>query len=112
MKKLPIGISEDVLLIPGLRRFGQTLNLSMLKYFYSANIYPAIGQTEPDSEHLFTHLHVWKVGKEYTGRRATQSAIRQIQKKIYETKLIDLGMNCIHKLAIVFEGKDVKVTEC
>lgn len=77
-KRLPIGISDfkevieggytyvdktlliqelvekgsAVALIPRLRRFGKTLNLSMLRYFFE--------KTEEDNSHLFKSLNIWK----------------------------------------------------
>jgi hypothetical protein len=77
-KKLPIGISDfkklidgdyfyvdkslfiqeiiekgtEVALIPRLRRFGKTLNLSMLRYFFE--------KTEEDTGYLFKGLQIWK----------------------------------------------------
>ena len=78
MKKLPIGISDfkklidgnyyyvdktllikeliessgEVLLIPRPRRFGKTLNLSMLKYFFE--------KTETDNSVLFADTAIWQ----------------------------------------------------
>ncbi len=77
-KKLPIGISDfkklidgdyfyidkslfiqeilekgtEVALIPRLRRFGKTLNLSMLRYFFE--------KTEEDTSYLFKGLQIWQ----------------------------------------------------
>ena len=42
----------DVSLIPRLRRFGKTLNLSMLRYFFE--------KEEQDTSHLFKGLNIWK----------------------------------------------------
>ena len=58
---------DDILLIPRPRRFGKTLNLSMLKYFYDCcpeKIKPGI---EPDKEGnpykiLFDSLNISKAG--------------------------------------------------
>jgi hypothetical protein len=78
MKNLPIGISDfsklikgdyyyvdktllikeilessgEVQLIPRPRRFGKTLNLSMLKYFFE--------KTDHDNSALFTHTKIWQ----------------------------------------------------
>lgn len=78
MKKIPIGISDfkkiiegdyyyvdktllikelqessgEVILIPRPRRFGKTLNLSMLKYFFE--------KTEVDTSVLFTNTEIWQ----------------------------------------------------
>src|SRR3974390_138233 len=46
----PIG--DLVLLIPRPRRFGKTLNLSMLRYFFE--------KSEEDHSHLFKGLKIWK----------------------------------------------------
>ena len=80
-KRLPIGISDfkeiieeeyvyvdktlfieelinqgsKVALIPRHRRFGKTLNLSMLRYFFE--------KTEEDTSHLFKNLNIWKQEK-------------------------------------------------
>lgn len=42
----------EVALIPRQRRFGKTLNLSMLRYFFE--------KTVEDTSHLFTSLEIWK----------------------------------------------------
>lgn len=47
-----INAQKNVLLIPRPRRFGKTLNLSMLRYFFDKN--------EPNSQDLFTNLNIWK----------------------------------------------------
>ena len=83
-KKLPVGLSDfkrvitdnyyyvdkslliqelidqgaQALLIPRPRRFGKTLNLSMLRYFFE--------KTEEDTGALFRHLKIWQAGEEYT----------------------------------------------
>ena len=43
----------EVILIARPRRFGKTLNLSMLRYFYEKN--------EVSNAHLFEHTAIWKV---------------------------------------------------
>ena len=52
-----IDTGSDVLLIPRPRRFGKTLNLSMLQYFYDCSI--------KDSEELFKDLAIWKTEDKY-----------------------------------------------
>ena len=85
-KKLPIGISDfkklidedcvyvdktlliqeiiekgtEVALIPRLRRFGKTLNLSMLRYFFE--------KTEEDTSYLFKDLQIWQKEEYRAGR--------------------------------------------
>jgi len=45
--------SEDaVLLLPRPRRFGKTLNLSMLQYYFDI--------TQPENRSLFEHLKIWQ----------------------------------------------------
>ncbi|RMH77979.1 MAG: AAA family ATPase [Calditrichaeota bacterium] len=83
MRKLPVGYSDfqqvieggfyyvdksllireildhpaQVLLLPRPRRFGKTLNLSMLRYFFE--------KTGEDRSHLFQGLQIWQQGEEY-----------------------------------------------
>lgn len=47
-----------VLLFPRPRRFGKTLNLSMLRYFYE--------RVDEPNDHLFQDLAIWQSGDEYT----------------------------------------------
>ncbi len=47
---------SQVILLPRPRRFGKTLNLSMLKYFFEIN--------QPDNESLFTGLNIWQTENE------------------------------------------------
>lgn len=47
--------SADVALIPRMRRFGKTLNLSMLQYFFEKN--------EQDTSYLFKGLKIWESEK-------------------------------------------------
>ena len=91
MKKLPLGISDfktlieedryfvdkslfikeiidaddKISLIPRPRRFGKTLNLSMLRYFYEA---PLPNSSQSDSPHLFKKLKIWQAGDEYINK--------------------------------------------
>ncbi len=47
-----IKAQKAVLLLPRPRRFGKTLNLSMLRYFFD--------KKEPENRKLFTGLKIWK----------------------------------------------------
>ncbi len=93
MQKLPVGLSdfkrmiEDnyyyvdkslllkelidqgavAMLIPRPRRFGKTLNLSMMRHFYE--------KTEADTSHLFRHLKIWQAGEEYTSKQGKYPVI-------------------------------------
>ena len=50
-----IDTEKQVLLLPRPRRFGKTLNLSMLRYFFDKN--------EPDNKQLFKDLKIWQSGE-------------------------------------------------
>ncbi len=102
MQKLPVGLSDfkeviegnyyyvdksllikelidqgaKALLLPRPRRFGKTLNLSMLRYFFE--------KTETDTSHLFRHLKIWQAGEEYTGSQAKYPVIYLTFKDIKE----------------------------
>ena len=58
-----INAEKQVLLLPRPRRFGKTLNLSMLNYFFDKN--------EHENEKLFTKLKIWQTSdetKEHCGK--------------------------------------------
>ncbi|MGE5340674.1 MAG: AAA family ATPase [Candidatus Omnitrophota bacterium] len=98
MKKLPIGVSDfkeiieedyyyidktllikdvidsgdKILLLPRPRRFGKTLNISMLRYFYDCcpiafnpNSQSSAPAKAPDNKHLFDSLAISKAGPQY-----------------------------------------------
>ncbi len=50
--KAVIDSQSQILLLPRPRRFGKTLNLSMLKYFFDVN--------ERQNKHLFLNLKIWQ----------------------------------------------------
>lgn len=92
-KKLPIGVSDfrkiieenyyyidksimiqelvdsgsEVLLFPRPRRFGKTLNLSMLRYFYE--------KTDADTSGLFRDLQIWEQGDAYRQKQGKHPVI-------------------------------------
>ncbi|MCI0690970.1 ATP-binding protein [candidate division KSB1 bacterium] len=102
MQKLPVGLSDFkqvieknyyyvdksllikelmeqgavAMLIPRPRRFGKTLNLSMLRCFFE--------KTESDTSHLFRHLKIWQTGEEYTSRQGKYPVIYLTFKDIKE----------------------------
>jgi hypothetical protein len=102
MQKLPVGLSDfkrviaenyyyvdksllikelidqgaQALLVPRPRRFGKTLNLSMLRYFFE--------KTEEDTSQLFRHLKIWQAGDEYTNRQGKYPVIYLTFKDIKE----------------------------
>ena len=51
-----IDTEKNVLLLPRPRRFGKTLNLSMLRYFFDKN--------EPENQKLFEDLKIWQTEEE------------------------------------------------
>ena len=51
-----IKTQKSVLLLPRPRRFGKTLNLSMLKYFFNKN--------EPENKNLFKDLKIWQTDED------------------------------------------------
>ncbi len=52
-----IDADAEILLFPRPRRFGKTLNLSMLRYFFDCN--------EKDGHKFFENLAIWQVGEKY-----------------------------------------------
>lgn len=92
-KKLPIGLSDfkelieenyyyvdksllikeiidsgsKIILLPRPRRFGKTLNLSMLRYFFE--------KTRESTAGLFQHLSIWRQGEEYTQKQGQYPVI-------------------------------------
>lgn len=92
-KKLPVGISDfgkvirdgyyyvdkslfikelidsgsESILLPRPRRFGKTLNLSMLRYFYE--------KAESDTSGLFRGLQIWQQGEPYTSKQGRYPVI-------------------------------------
>ena len=62
-----IDTQKQVLLIPRPRRFGKTMNLLMLKYFFEKG--------HPENEKLFTGLKIWKAEKEILEKRGKYPVI-------------------------------------
>jgi hypothetical protein len=62
-----IKAEKAVLLIPRPRRFGKTLNLTMLKYFFEIN--------QPENEKLFTQLKIWQSENEIKEKRGKYPVI-------------------------------------
>jgi hypothetical protein len=72
-----IDLGDQALLIPRPRRFGKTLNLSMLRYFFE--------KTDEDTSRLFRHLKIWQAGEEYTGMQGSYPVIYLTFKDIKES---------------------------
>jgi hypothetical protein len=47
----------------------------------------------------------------YAIEEGTAKALKQIEDKKYETELLEKGIKDIVKLAVMFKGKEVKVTQ-
>ncbi|SDC17196.1 PD-(D/E)XK nuclease superfamily protein [Paenibacillus sp. UNCCL117] len=62
-----IDIGSKSILLPRPRRFGKTLNLSMLRYFYE--------RTTEDTSKLFQHLSIWREGEAYTAKQGRHPVI-------------------------------------
>ena len=67
----------DVVLIPRPRRFGKTLNLSMLRYFFDIN--------EPDTAQLFEPFKIWQSGEAYVQEQGKYPVIELSLKDIKES---------------------------
>ena len=58
---------KAVLLLPRPRRFGKTLNLSMLQYFFEID--------KPENEKLFSHLKIWNTETDIKEKRGKYPVI-------------------------------------
>ncbi|MCU0287528.1 MAG: ATP-binding protein [Acidobacteria bacterium] len=86
---------HNIILIPRPRRFGKTLNISMLKYFYDCcpetSSLPSPGQENKqpgmnsDYKSLFDSLAIRKAGREYTDKMGQYPVIFLTFKDIKET---------------------------
>lgn len=103
--------ASEVKLITRPRRFGKTLNLSMLKYFFE--------KTDKDNSILFNDLKIWQQGDRYISEHGkypvvaitlkAEKAIRQIKEKHYEDELRHLEIKEIIKMGIAFCSKEVSL---
>ena len=110
---------DAVTLITRPRRFGKTLNMSMLNCFFS-NQYQHRGE-------LFEGLRIWEDSEmpgDYSGVKVyssckgeagledtAQSALDQIEQKRYETELLDRGIpeTRMRKYGIAYKGKECRI---
>lgn len=80
IKELLDNGSQTVLLLRP-RRFGKTLNLSMLRYFFE--------RTGDDTSRLFRHLEIWRQGETYTSYRGKHPVIfltfKDVKSRDWET---------------------------
>ena len=109
---------DTVTLITRPRRFGKTLNMSMLECFFS-NKYKDRGD-------LFEGLDIWKdekypgiviefkvinPRKENSLEETVKAALKQIEEKNYDAELVKRGVKeeNIHHYGFAFRGKEVLI---
>ena len=77
---------SEVALITRPRRFGKTLNMSMLRYYFDC--------TQKDSKQLFEGLKIMEQGEEYTSKLGCYPCIymtlKDVQDTTYENMILDL----------------------
>ncbi|MCX6583628.1 MAG: AAA family ATPase [Candidatus Aminicenantes bacterium] len=105
---------DKILLIPRPRRFGKTLNISMLKYFYDCC--PEIIPTSPPSpenkqpgsenhyKNLFDSLAIKNAGREYTDKMGKYPVIFLTFKNIKESD----WESCFYKLKQLIQDEYLK----
>jgi len=77
---------STVKLITRPRRFGKTLNLSMLKYYFE--------KTEEDNSILFRELKIWQAGERYTKEQGKYPVVAITLKDVK----FDSYSNCLEKI--------------
>ncbi|MDF2670734.1 MAG: Protein of unknown function (DUF1703)/Predicted AAA-ATPase [Paenibacillus sp.] len=88
-----IDSGSEVILLPRPRRFGKTLNLSMLRYFYE--------KTDSDTSRLFKELAIWGQGKAYKDKQGKHPVIFLTFKDVKSLS----GASCQAKLKEVIRGE-------
>ena len=77
---------SGVILVTRPRRFGKTLNMSMLKYYFDC--------TKTDNKDLFTGLKIMEQGETYTSKLGAYPVIyitlKDVQDRNYESMLLDM----------------------
>ena len=84
----------EVALLPRPRRFGKTLNLSMLRYFFE--------KSSEDLSHLFQDLSIWRAGEEYRAHFQRYPVIYLTLKDIKLARFEDCVSALRKKVAILF----------
>jgi len=96
---------HGVILVPRPRRFGKTLNLSMLRYFFDASL--------EDTAVLFKPYKIWQQGDYYTGQQGKYPVIHLSLKSAKATDFESSQTNIYMILAEVYHehryllGKDI-----
>lgn len=83
---------KAVLLLSRPRRFGKTLNLSMLRYFFDIN----------QSKNLFSNLLIWQSGEEIKNERAKYPVIYLSFKDVKADNWIDCYNHIIYELSDLY----------
>jgi len=84
----------EVALLPRPRRFGKTLNLSMLRYFFE--------KSEEDLSHLFQDLSIWQAGEEYRAHFQRYPVIHLTLKDVKYARFEDCLAGLRKKIEILF----------
>ncbi len=98
---------SELILITRPRRFGKTLNMSLLHYFFAERVdgYPTKG--------MFNHLQIAAepACMAHQSQLATVAcqAVEQIKLQRYDTALQQMGITRICKIGIAFRGKRLAI---
>ena len=85
-----------VTLIPRPRRFGKTLNLSMLRHFFE--------KKDKDTSYLFKELNIWKEGEEYQEKQGKYPVIYLTFKDVKNSKWEDAYHKIVSTIKDEFEN--------
>jgi Protein of unknown function (DUF1703)./Predicted AAA-ATPase. len=88
--------SAEIKLITRPRRFGKTLNLSMIKYFFE--------KSEADNSKLFTNLKIWQTGETYTSEQGKYPVIFITLKEVKENTMEGCLENFKTKIMDLFDA--------
>lgn len=89
---------SDIKLITRPRRFGKTLNLSMLKYFFE--------KSKTDNSHLFKDLKIWQEDDYYKGEQGKYPVISLTLKEVKENNMSDCMESLKLKIADEYKNHD------
>ena len=87
---------SDIKLITRPRRFGKTLNLSMLKYFFE--------KSKMDNSHLFKDLKIWQEDDYYKGEQGRYPVISITLKDVKKSNIHDCMESLKIKIADEFKN--------
>jgi len=98
-----INAEKAVLLLPRPRRFGKTLNLSMLKHFFIHN--------EPENYKLFTDLKIWQTDEEIKKHQGKYPVIYLTFKDVKEDNWEDCLKSITNEIAYLYRNFEYLVNE-